>query len=254
MDTNISVALIGVIGILVGAALNGAGFLFKSRTEEKKIINHNIFNLFQIWHIVLVLEKFDSEKFSSLYLNKIKGLFPDQSLSEKQQKELHAYCSQFFNQFIMESLKAIDVGFKNNFLAGVLELSKVSPVLAYELSNNRYIKDLLDHFDTLINTACKQPNNNYSINNMEGFENGFQAGVQASKKWITKDFSKDLQKDISRLSFDSGILIWISCKRKIRRKNKKYDDKKMNEVLDQYIEEAVKPLLIKILQDSKVNK
>jgi hypothetical protein len=148
----------------------------------------------------------------------------------------------------MSLIKITDIDMKQSYLNGVMELSKVKPVLAYELSNNSLIKNFLDNFDGFINALLPNMQDRNHVMTLEGFDNGFHAGVQASKKWVTKDFSKDLKRDISRLAIASGIFTWISCKIKIRKQIKKFDSKKIQSMLDKYIEEAVKPVLSNMIQ------
>ena len=110
---------------------------------------------------------------------------------------------------------------------------------------------ILNFFESFYNHTLKQQSKDNTIAQLEGFHDGLQAGIQASKQWLTKDFSKDLQKDICKLGFESGFFIWVSCKNKIRKQNKKYDDKKLNKFMDQYVEEALKPLFSKFEKQSK---
>jgi hypothetical protein len=252
IDSNILTAIIGVIGVLfgtlVGALLSGIGHILKSRAESKKVLNQNIFNLFQIWHIISILEKYEIDNVTNLYIDKIRKLYPDQKIPGDQDAEIQKLFSDFLSQFLSSFLQKIDTPFKENYYTGVSELSKFAPVLAYDLSNNRYINDFLNHFEVISHSIFKQKASENPSADEEQFFIEFNKGLQASKKWVTKDFSKDLQKDIIKLSWKNGILSWLSCKRKINKRLNIFKDKNINKSMDQYIQETIKPLLVESKQ------
>lgn len=248
MNTGIISAVIGVggviVGVLMGSLLSGLGHLLRAKSEAKIVINKNIFNLFQIWHIITIFEKIEIENFTKLYIDKIRAHTSDEIFPQDQDENIRKLCAHFLTQFINSFLQKIDLPFKEYFYKDVMELSRFSPIFAYELSNNRYINEVLNHFEVFYNSIYQQNSTENQSSNEKQFLNDLHKGLMASKEWVTKDFSKDLQKDILKLSFKSGIKTWISSKLKIRkRQTKLMDDTKIDKYLDTYIQEAVLPLI-----------
>lgn len=247
IEPNILAAIIGVIGLLIGTLLgelsSGIGHLLKSRAEAKKVLNRNIFNLFQMWHIISILENFEIDHFTKLYLDKIKMVYPSKKIPEDQDAEIKKFFSYVLSQFLTSFLQRINTPFKENYHTGVSELSKFDPIMAYDLSNNRYVDDFLNFYEEFSCSICQQNLSGKPFPDEEQFFRDFHKGLQASKEWMTKDFSKDLQKDIIKLSWKSGISSLLSCKRKINKRRNMFRDEKINEFIDQYIHEAIKPLL-----------
>jgi hypothetical protein len=257
IDIKIVTAVIGVIGViagtLMGSLLSGFGHILKSRSEAKKVINQNIFNLFQMWHLVAIFEKVSIDNLSELYIKKIKEHLSNDVIPENQDTEFKNFCAYILTQILNSVFKKIDTPFKDQYFKAVLELAKFSPVMAHDLSNNRYTNELLNQCDEFYQSIYNQ---NISTDPSEEeikFYNDFYFGMIAGKEWATKDFSRDLQRDILKLSWKSGIRTWVSSIFKIRKRRIKLQDKKIKEFLDKYIQEVVKPLINKGSNSSTEN-
>jgi len=235
MDAKIIAAIIGLIGLFLGALLNGFGFFLRERYQKIRVINQNIFYLLKLLHINSILKNFDQTV--ALYSKMLKEHPGTKELKTGDETTLKQYCHQILATAINPIVHKVNEEFKQKFNESVFELANVNPIVAYELSKTSYFETLNKE------TARILQNPEYTKNQTQGYKEDFENGVKASQKHIFQEHEKLLIKAIKNLSSSTSILTNISCRYEILKIKRKHNEKNMNSYLEKYFEKTILPLM-----------
>lgn len=243
MDIKILVAIISVVGLILISCLNSIGYFYRERCKKIRIINQNIFYLLKILHITLVLK--NTHKIGGLYSIKVKNHKDIKNVIKDKDNILTQFCNELLTSSINSISQKINEEFKQKFNDSIYELSKVSPVVAYELSKTSYIEELAQHCCQILQNTTHQ------TNHTKEYIDGFKDGVKASQKHVLNELESKLIQLIKKVSWSSGLLICLSCRYEILKLEQKYSENEMNLFLDKYIEKTVLPLMKKYKNNEK---
>ena len=232
MDTKIFAA---IIGLFIGAMLNGFGFLYRERCIRLRIINQNIFYLLKLLHINSALKNVD--KLSSLYSKLLKEHPSTKELMNVDEAILKKYYHEHLVSLVAPISQAGNEEFKQRFKQSLIELSSFRPVIAYELGKTSYFEALNQEAVRILQDPS------YTENQTQEYKDGFEKGVRAGQKHNFLLFEKKLIKAIKNLSFSTSILTNISCRYQILKIERKHKTKNMKAYLKTYFEETILPLM-----------
>ncbi len=190
-----------VIGLLIGAAIAAAGFLFKRRADNLSKIHEALFQLLELYAAIRMSFPVDIEQNLEWYFEVAHEVFPDAEI-EKHKLEL----KEVFLPTILEASKKItkpDEGYLiDEYRSAISRISSIAPVLAFRLSSNRSIKNLFSQIDQYNNNVMELINDEISKEDNEQIN--FM--TRAMKKRVYNDAAKTLKKDIVILSMRCGFL------------------------------------------------
>jgi len=128
---------LSVLGIVITALFTSFGYFYRNYLERKKTIKQVLFYYLELRD---VLEKryMSTDLFMEKYCEyfKSKGFI----VSEEMKEELHKSIIELFGEINFH----LDKDFINKFKLSIVELSKIDPILAYELYNKEIIFKLMD--------------------------------------------------------------------------------------------------------------
>ena len=237
MDTKISAAIVGVLGLLLGSFLSGIGYFYRERYKKRRVINQNIFYLLKMLHIALALGNIN--RIVDLYAKKLKEHPEVKGLITVDEKTLIQLCNELLITLINSISQKVNEEFKQKFNDSIIELSNVKPVIAYELSKTSYTEALTQEIYRILQNTDSQKNQS------KEYIDGFTDGVEASQKHILQELESKLIKGIKNLSWSTSFLIWFSCRHEIYKLKQKCSENKMRSYLDNYFEKTILPLMEK---------
>lgn len=242
IDNTIIVAFIGILGILLGSLLSGAGYFYKNRIENIRIVHQNIFYLMKLFHLTCASKNI--EKGTSLYLEKIERYFHDNANLKITSEDANQLCNNFLLSMINPIWHQLGNDFRVSVNDALIELSKVNPITSYELSKNSYFESLVKQINELLSSSQKAQSMNGTIQDKE-FNDGFVKGLKASQKYILNEFASKLEKGIKRISWNADFRYFLSCRLELQKIKNKYTDTKLNNFLDECIKNNVASILEK---------
>ena len=240
IDNTIIAAFIGILGVLLGSLLSGAGYLYKNRIENIRIVHKNIFYLMKLFHLTCASKNI--EKGSSLYIKKIERYFHDNENQKITNEDANELCSNFLLSLINPIWHQLDNDFRNSVNNALIELSEVNPVTAYGLSKNSYFEFLVKQINDLLSSSKNTQNMNGTIQEKE-FNDGFMKGLKASQNYILNEFASKLDKGIKRISWNANFLYFLSCRFEIKKIKNRYIETELNNFLDEYIKNNLASIL-----------
>ena len=131
MDTKVIAAIIGIIGIIIGAMLNAVGFFLRERYIKLRIINQNLFYLLKLLHINSALNNIDHA--ASLYSKLLMEHPSTKELMTVDESIFKKYCHDFLVSIVTPISQTANEEFRLKFKESIFELSNLRPVIAYEL-------------------------------------------------------------------------------------------------------------------------
>ncbi len=241
IDTTIIAAIFGLIGIILGSLLSGAGYLYKSKIEKIRTIHRNIFYLLKVYHLAQAIQ--NVEKGNSLYLKKLENYFSqvDISVDNDILIKLSNYISFMIINPIWEQLES---DFSTKFNESVIDLSNIKPVTAYNLSKQSYFYHLIKQVNELMAAApMNHETTNYIQQNDISFEKGFFIGIKMSHKHILNEFSILLEKSIRCISWNASFLNFFLCRFELLKIKRKFESEKFEKFIDEYVKNNATNLL-----------
>lgn len=249
MDVKLIVAIIGPpLGIILGSLLSGMGYLYKEKYNNRRIVNQNIFYLLKVLHLTLAMKNID--KGCTLYIRKIEKYVSPEDKSQIENSEINQLINNSLFTMINPIYQKLNNDFGQKFNDSLTELSKVSPISAYDLSKNSYYEELIKQINQIHQESVQE------INQQNEFMNGYRDGVKGSQKHVLNAFSSKLEKGIKSISWKSTVFTWIACRFEIYQIKKKFADKEFNKFIEEYVNNTVVPIIKKYQSrdEQQVNK
>ncbi len=236
MDTGIVIALIGLVGVGLGALLSGLGYFLKVRTERMKTKNIVLFHLLEIRHLIK-LEYINPNELLEKYLGYCEDYFVRRGLTEHGQVpgELRELIKSHF-QNLSDSVKpSMNISFINSFNDAVYSLSKDNPVLAFQLSGRERVNSLVKVQSEYIDSV-----NNIIIGDEvpDAVKEKIFSHVASLNYDVIEDLINEIDRDIRLVSAKAGILAYFSTKSILKESKKKdvvFDPKEYDPMMDQLI-------------------
>ncbi|USD64103.1 hypothetical protein [Vibrio sp. SCSIO 43136] len=219
-----------VIGILLGAVISFISFQYKERKSCRERLNKSLFNLLSVWASIVVNSTIHSDLLKDALVNALKRKFPNERMPDNFTDELAKGLRGMFPVVDQHELY-------NKYHASVESLAEIDPLLAFQLSNNKF---LIDYLKTLHEFSIKEESDEKSGVFLDSFSS-------FAYKESMLEFEKDLLK-LSRLLGKKQ-----ECEVKERIANKK---KKMTKIpdadMDEYVSQVFDPAIKKIVGSTNV--
>jgi hypothetical protein len=197
--------VLSVIGIALGWVLNQAGQWFRTRQDDKKVLNQVLFNLLEAYFI---FSRCDIDLITKTLTNKMLSFVPKDQMSDEVKAAIHAQCSSILGAFItpelMKELRLIQVNYQNS----IRLLAAIDPIRAYHLSGKTHI---MDRFDSIHNWVAKYQSEN--PNEVHEIEGSVSQVVGALKPTILEESLKDIEKDIRGIAWKISPLVYFKSRR-----------------------------------------
>lgn len=233
MDKEIFIALLGLIGISLGAFFSGFGYYLKIRGERLNSKKSVIFYLLEIKYLIKFYYLDVDDVFNS-YLK---------SCEKYLKKNNPDYKNDFDGQnlvvvknYITESLDSMkplmDSEFIQSYERSLLSLSVDDPVLAYKLKGRHNMNGLL------------RIQQNYISNLSKFLDDSDQKNIAISyssekNKALIDEIVHQLDSDLRCIARRCGVLTWISVVKEIKRFSKP-----VFKISDSEIESIIKGLIV----------
>jgi len=98
LDPTVIAAIVGAIGILIGALLSvGAkaiGGFIRRRASRKRIRRRVLFDLLEIWHRVRVVAGLDTERLTERYLARVQKEYPNLAFGDAEKIQMVALMNE----------------------------------------------------------------------------------------------------------------------------------------------------------------
>ncbi|WP_111656282.1 hypothetical protein [Isoalcanivorax indicus] len=145
MDTDILVALIGLIGVGLGAFLSGVAYFLKVRSERMKTKNNIVYHLLMIRKL-LRLQYVDPRELSKQYFSCCEVYFEKKGIDFKSgfSPELERIILAHFKSLVDAIRPPLAEGFVSALNNAVSALASDDPVLAFQLSGRERVGNLLE--------------------------------------------------------------------------------------------------------------
>lgn len=233
MDSKVIAALIGLIGISLGALLAGIGYFLKTRHERLRAKKLVLFHLLEIRHL-LKSSYADPKEITSEYITFCKSFFLKIGLSENEEipDELKSLIENHMSSLIKTLSPQISVEFINSFENSLQSLCKDDPVLAFQLRGKEQLTKVL----TVQENYIKNFNNSGLFIPLEQNNEFMSKELNNMNNKATEELIKDMDKEISLVSKHCGIITWYKCRSIIKEKSKSkvcFKDSGIEELLEQ---------------------
>ncbi|MGR5150034.1 hypothetical protein ACQKP8_26245 [Photobacterium alginatilyticum] len=215
MDSKVLAALIGLVGISLGAFLSGLGFYLKSRAERLETKRNVLFHLLEIRHLVKT-SFLDSHKITQEYLTYCLDYFEKIGLGKMgaMPDGINSLIDEHLNNLLSAMKPNIDASFISSYENAIKQLSKNDPVLAYKLSGREKLNQVLNSQDEYLNNLSGLE----SIQNIPNVSSFISKQADKAQDAAIKELLNDLDKDIHNVSLGCGLLTWWSCKKIMEKK------------------------------------
>lgn len=145
-----TVAIIGIVGIVIAAILSSAGYLYRIRLESKRSARKVLYYLLEIRHAIII-SSMDSATGTKKYLEHCVKRFADKGIpvDEIEMEQVFSDMIQdHFNNVISSSSTDIEARIVIPFEAALLDMATVNPVLAYKLRGKEKLEKLISHINS----------------------------------------------------------------------------------------------------------
>lgn len=210
MEKEIIIALIGLVGISLGAFLSGLGYFIKVRSERQKNKKTVLFYLLEIRQLIKS-EYANSEEFSNNYFKACENYLQNKGIADNTSISisLKELIKDHFAKIINATKPSIGINFISSFEKSVELLSQDNPVLAYKLKGRQDLKNIL-----LVQNDYIE-----KFNTLEEFHSEPEIIRSATSNHMIKlnhsvveDLIKDIDTDINLLAWNCGFLTWWKCR------------------------------------------
>jgi hypothetical protein len=217
MDSKVIAALIGLIGISLGALLGGVGYYLKSRSERLQAKKLVLFHLLEFRHL-LKSSYVDPKEITAEYLKYCTAIFLKLgvNLDDDVPEELKKLIENHMASLVEAMSPKISPAFIHSFENSLHSLCKDEPVLAFQLRGKEQLTEVLTIQENYIK--------NFTNSNLFG---SYQKDNEVASKQLndmnnraTKELIKDIDQDISLISRYCGIYTWFNCRSIIKKKSK----------------------------------
>lgn len=229
----ITIAIITLIGVCIG-------YIYRARKEKKENLNISLYLLLEIWHRLSVIAKVNFDQEFDELINELAKQLPEAELNEDQKSEIKKYFTPILIEKSHKTALSDFSTYTEAFDSAVLKLSKDLPFFAYRINSTNRIRKLFSFLDEYLEHAL------IPLSEM-GEKKAAHLANEMNLK-VREDALSDLEKDIKILSFEIGILDYISAIIVIRRRRKK-----LVKVDKTEIQKLVKDILIPVLNEFKVS-
>lgn len=238
-DTEIIVALLGLVAVGVGALFSGVGFFLRVRAERLKTRRRVLFYLLEIRQAVKV-EHLSANVLAEQYFSHCLGFFESKGIdvSDGIPDELKVLIQAYVCNQLESSKPALDDSFLSSFEQALSALSIDDPILAYQLrgraslkayiqAQGEYLADLtsLDSFSQL--EAAYEPMKDHAANLSD----------EAADEII-----RDIESDIRRVAWRCGFWTRAMVQAPLRSDQEKVSAIDTAEI-DARLEEALKVIV-----------
>jgi len=217
MDSKVIAALIGLLGISLGALLGGVGYYLKSRSERLQTKKLVLFHLLEIRHL-LKSSYANPKEITAEYLKCCKSCFLKLGLNDDEDvpKELNELIESHMTNLLKVLSPEISIEFINAFENSLQSLCKDDPVLAFQLRGKEKLTEVLTTQDNYIKNFS-----NLKFLGTSQQENEFvEKQLDNMNNKATKELIRDIDKDISLVSRHCGFFTWYNCRNIIKQKSK----------------------------------
>jgi hypothetical protein len=235
MEVNVIIALIGLIGISLGAFLSGMGYYLKVKSERLKTKKNVLYHLLEIRSLIKS-EYVNPGEISNAYFDYCEDYFSRKGLldSGKPSEEMKSVIEAHVKSLTETMKPKMDIDFIRSFEKSISALSLDHPVLAFKLrgrdkiekilaAQSIYVENLNIFFDSNTPEDIKEASKNHAGNlNYE----------------VIEELIKDMDHDIRNVSSKCGPVTWLLV-RKILKQSKKnaiiFKPEEMDPVFDKFI-------------------
>ena len=194
-----------LIGLVVGAAIAAAGFLYRKRLENLSRINEALFQLLELYGAIQMAVPVSIDQDMEWYLEVAQEVFPDEPFT--QNKDL---IKAEIIPIILEASKKITPAGETHLLEeyknAIAKIAPIAPVLAYRLSINQILKSSLSRVDQYNENVKELLADKISKEDHEYLD----FALNTIRNRISKDVSSRLRKDIVMLSIRCGFFSFFS--------------------------------------------
>ncbi|MBO0215749.1 hypothetical protein J0676_19775 [Vibrio sp. Vb2880] len=217
-----------VIGILLGSVISFISFQYKERKSSRERLNKSLFNLLSVWSSVVVNSAIHSDLIKDAVVNALKRKYPNENIPDNFSDELAKSMRGMFPVNNHHELY-------EKYHTSVESLAEIDPLLAFQLSNNKFLIDYLKKLHEY--STLEQANENDGVF-LDSFTN-----------FAYKESMQEFENDLIKLSLLLGKKQVQEVKKRIERKKQKMakiPDADMDEYIDQVLEPALKKIAGKI--------
>jgi hypothetical protein len=217
-DPVVIASIVGAIGVLVGTFLGAVttaiGHVFKRRQWRQVIRKRVLFDLLEIWYRLKISRGLDSKQFVEAYIQSAKKEFPTFELNDEQRDFLTATVEQTLKPLWAAAQETSSPLPSESYRQSVITLSRVDPVLAYQLNGNEALKSLLktleSHIDQVPAPSEVAADKRAQIHEM------FACMKAATKNANAESAIKDVERDLRLLARGVGFVTYFRVLSKIR--------------------------------------
>lgn len=238
MHTEVFTALIGLIGIALGALFGGVGYYLKSRVERLRNKKMVLYHLLEFRHQILSSyanpKDFANEYFNicNSYLKKI-GLRSEEGIPEVIREAIEV----FICKLLVARKPNIDQVFIQSYEESLKNLCGIDPVLAFKLRGMERLHEIINIKEQYIADFNESLRINAPVQIYEFIDRETkQAGYDS-----TGELLKIIENDVLAVAWSCSFFTWLRCCQIFREKSRSLIDLKQIG-----IEEALEQLLIKL--------
>lgn len=239
-DPRVIAGLIAIAGTFIAAILSSAGYLYRVRTERKKSLRKVLYLLLEIRHTVIT-RLFDPNAATEEYLKEMskrladRGIKPDNDEIPRDYRDL---IKNHFNNIFVSFQSDLDEKMLTPFEEALLEMSTITPALAFQLRGREKLDSLAGHtnqYTSQINEKFKSDMPDPILQKMLDLSNNMKADV-------LEDVYKCLNNDVMLLAKACGWRDFRACQKIIKNgpsPNNNLDMSELDTMID-FIIESIK--------------
>ncbi|HFQ4946524.1 TPA: hypothetical protein ACGUVO_004617 [Vibrio vulnificus] len=219
-----------VIGILLGAVISFISFQYKERKSNRERLNKSLFNLLSVWSSVVVNSAIHSDLIKDAVVNALKRKYPHERIPDNFSEELDKEMRGLFPVVNHHELY-------EKYHTSVESLAEIDPLLAFQLSTNKYLIDYLKKLHEY--SALDKTDENSGV-----FLDSFTS-------FAYKESVQEFENDLIKLSQLLGKKQVREVKKRIERRKQKMA-KVLDADMDEYVNQVFEPALKKIAGNRKI--
>ncbi|ADR23461.1 hypothetical protein MATR_26870 [Marivirga tractuosa] len=225
-------------GIVIGWLLNELRDYFKLRRENKRVINHVLFNLLEIRSI---LAKTEMEHSSEFIIKLIEDKYP-----QVPKKQMRFYMRSIFNLYLKKivadnqnnSIQSIE----NRYKDSVDDFSKIFPLLAYEVGGKinlyNYLTFLTKYVEKIDDMVRAEFNNDLVPNDQDEYHSFTELISEFFETNLFKKALNSISVDIIKISKKLGRSTKKSCEEIMHGQDSSFESEDFQIFFDDYMEKV----------------
>lgn len=203
--------VIAVAGASLAAFFAGLGYLLRQYNEQRRIARKALFNMLSLWEVVFSLCNPPDEAVEAAfaeYRNAVSELLGPAS---EHVNWNHPFLTELVQPLLIEMLSrlrpGVSDGLKANYMQSVEMLSERYPLLAFRLTNNHRLGDLISSIEEY-ETRTKAL---LCGGELAAPVDAIQSGQQLTRKYVSAELVESLQQDVLRVAWKAGTVQWLRC-------------------------------------------